>query len=213
MAAGKTATWDYLVEKGKQNPGFTYTGVSTGLFFDWVCDVVRPFSQVGKKYAQSRWANSRQGLRLNNAGLDFDKKTAMVVDSGNERFYTSNLPFIGRAVAQILGPAYDATANKYICIASFNTSANEIRATVEKLTGQKFTVHRVDSKELQQQGVEKLEQGDFFNAFVSLLGAWTSADGAGHALKKEDSANELLGLKEESLEESIKEWLMETKRL
>lgn len=33
---GKIKTVDYLDDKSKVNPGFTWTGVSTGLFFDWV---------------------------------------------------------------------------------------------------------------------------------------------------------------------------------
>lgn len=33
---GKIKTVDYLDEKSKANPGFTWTGVSSGLFFDWV---------------------------------------------------------------------------------------------------------------------------------------------------------------------------------
>ena len=33
---GKVKTVDYLEEKSKANPSFTWTGVSSGLFFDWV---------------------------------------------------------------------------------------------------------------------------------------------------------------------------------
>ncbi len=33
---GKIQTLNYIHEKWKQNPSFTWTGISTGLFFDWV---------------------------------------------------------------------------------------------------------------------------------------------------------------------------------
>ena len=36
IIAGKIATVDYLDEKAKENPSFSWTGLSTGLFFDWV---------------------------------------------------------------------------------------------------------------------------------------------------------------------------------
>lgn len=36
ILADKIAVVDYLQEKAEQNPGFTWTGLSTGLFFDWV---------------------------------------------------------------------------------------------------------------------------------------------------------------------------------
>jgi hypothetical protein len=36
---GKIKTLDYIIEKNKENPSFTWTGVTNGLFFDWVCDM------------------------------------------------------------------------------------------------------------------------------------------------------------------------------
>lgn len=36
ILAGKIAIVDYLQETVKENPAFTWTGLSTGLFFDWV---------------------------------------------------------------------------------------------------------------------------------------------------------------------------------
>ena len=36
ILSGKIKTIDYLQEKADQNPDFTWTGLSTGLFLDWV---------------------------------------------------------------------------------------------------------------------------------------------------------------------------------
>jgi hypothetical protein len=36
ILASKIGIVDYLDEKAKENPSFTWTGLSTGLFFDWV---------------------------------------------------------------------------------------------------------------------------------------------------------------------------------
>jgi uncharacterized protein YbjT (DUF2867 family) len=36
ILAGKVATADYLAEKAKENKDFSWTGISTGNFFDWV---------------------------------------------------------------------------------------------------------------------------------------------------------------------------------
>ena len=36
MLAGKKAIVDHLIELAKKNPGFTWTGVGTSLFLDWV---------------------------------------------------------------------------------------------------------------------------------------------------------------------------------
>jgi len=37
ILAGKVGLVDYLDEKARENEGFSWTGLSTGLFFDWVC--------------------------------------------------------------------------------------------------------------------------------------------------------------------------------
>jgi putative NADH-flavin reductase len=36
ILTGKVGTVDYLASKAKENPDFSWTGLSTGLFFDWV---------------------------------------------------------------------------------------------------------------------------------------------------------------------------------
>lgn len=33
---GKVDTLDYIIGKSKENSWFTWTGISTGIFFDWV---------------------------------------------------------------------------------------------------------------------------------------------------------------------------------
>ena len=144
-------------------------------------------------------------------GIDFDKKTVRVVDSGNEKWQASNLHFVGKAVAAVLNNP-DKTANKYIQVASFNVTHNEIIKIIEELTGKTFTVERVSGKELQQLGEDKLAKGDY-SAFGPLVTAWNYADGANKGLTAETSANELLGLQEEDLKETVKAWLQKQGQL
>jgi len=46
ILAGKIAIVDYLQEKASENPGFTWTGLSTGLFFDKVGPVTSFFTSL-----------------------------------------------------------------------------------------------------------------------------------------------------------------------
>ncbi|KAK1752979.1 hypothetical protein QBC47DRAFT_415712 [Echria macrotheca] len=180
ILAGKVSVVDYLDEKAKQNEGFSWTGLSTGLFFDW-------------------------GLKVGSIGVNVKDKTATIVDSGNEKFQTSNLAHIGRAVAGILKHP-DETANKYLATASFNPSQNEIVGIVEELTGEKYNVTRLKSEDLWKAGEEKLARGDF-RAFGDFLKVWNHADGIGHAVEGSESANELLGVPYEDLRETLKAYL------
>jgi hypothetical protein len=151
--------------------------------------------------------NPTQGLdRFGLKTINLDSKTASVVDSGNERFYASTLAQVGRAVVHILQHPAE-TANRYLAIASFNLSQNELIKVVEELTGQEYPVtSRANSAELQKVGEEKLAKGDY-SAFLELLTVHLHADGAGNALAEEKSANALIELPYEDLKTEVAAWL------
>ncbi|KAK0736026.1 hypothetical protein B0T21DRAFT_332197 [Apiosordaria backusii] len=183
---GKVEVVDYLIEKVKEgvNGGeFGWTGVSTGLFFDW---------------------------GLENHGLstvNLKEKTSSIVDSGNEKFQVSTLAQVGRAVVGILQHP-EETKNKYLVTSSFQVSQNELIKAVEELTGEKFpVVKREKAEELQKAGEEKLAVGDF-RAFLDFLRAYNHRDGAGNAVSEEESGNGLIGLGYEDLRESVRAWLV-----
>ncbi|KAI0411092.1 hypothetical protein F5X98DRAFT_381091 [Xylaria grammica] len=171
---------NYLHEKSKQNPSFTWTAISTGLFFDWTLE---------------------RGI----VGLDKATKTATIYDSGNEPYQASNLPHIGKAVAAVLRHP-EVTTNRYLSIASFNPTQNQVLGLVEKLTGQKWTVHHLTTDEQQRIGAEKFAKGDH-SAFFNLLKRRVYADGAGLAVRGPDNAIDLLGLEEDDLEGTLRAWL------
>ncbi|KAI0466264.1 hypothetical protein F4859DRAFT_331215 [Xylaria cf. heliscus] len=179
---GKVQTLNYIHAKSKQNPLFTWTGISTGLFFDW-------------------------GLEHGSIGLDKATKTATIYDSGNEAYQASNLPHIGKAIAAVLKHP-EQTVDRYISIASFNPTQNQVLGIAEKLTGAKWTVNHVPASEQQQIGVEKLSKGDY-SAFSNLLRKRVYGDGAGLAVEGPDNALDILGLEGEDLEASLRAWLAE----
>lgn len=98
------------------------------------------------------------------------------------------------------------TANKYLTIASFQPTRNQVLKIVEEETGSKWTVDRLSSADLQKIGEDKLAKGDY-SAFMELLLVHLYRDGEGHALKKDENANELLGLHEEDVRETLRKWL------
>ncbi|KAH6654297.1 hypothetical protein BKA67DRAFT_592489 [Truncatella angustata] len=178
IIAGKIKVADYLAEKSKGNPSFTWTGVANGLFFDW-------------------------GLRLSGLGFDKSGKSANIIDSGNTPFFASNLSFIGKAVAAILKNA-DKTANQYLSIASFTITQNQLLKIVEEESGTKWTTEQIKSSDLDKIGYEKLEKKDF-SAFRDFLQVYLYKDGGDSA--NTELANGLLGLKEEDPRPTIKKFL------
>jgi len=148
---------------------------------------------------------TRKGLNVGSIGVNVQDKRATIVDSGDEKFQTSNLAHIGRAVAGILKHP-EETANKYLATASFNPSQNEIVGIIEELTGEKLKVTRLRSEDLWKSGEEKLAQGDF-RAFGDFLKVWNHADGSGHSVEGAENANQLLGVPYEDLRETLKAYL------
>lgn len=67
ILAGKVAVVDYLSSKAKENPWFSWTGISTGLFFDWVgfppSSSRIPHSRVNMFAANERLARRPRGLK------------------------------------------------------------------------------------------------------------------------------------------------------
>lgn len=101
----------------------------------------------------------------------------------------------------------ELTVNRYITIASFNPTQNEVLAALEKLTGgEKWTVNRATTAEQDEIGAKKLSEGDY-SAFSHFLRRRIFEDGAGLAVQGPDNALDLLGLEEEDLETTLKEWL------
>ncbi|KAK3949717.1 hypothetical protein QBC32DRAFT_266174 [Pseudoneurospora amorphoporcata] len=180
LLAGKREVVDYLIQK--EGTGLTWTGLSTGFFFE------------------SALSN---GL----TGIDAKNGKATIIDSGTELWPASLQSHIGRAVSEILRHP-DLTKNSYLSTASFNVSQNQLLAITEELTGKKLSVTHVDSKDIHKNGEEKLAKGDY-SAFVDFLKVHFLADGAGNELKKEESANEKLRLLTEDVRAVVKGWLEE----
>ncbi|KAH8753862.1 hypothetical protein F5883DRAFT_632727 [Diaporthe sp. PMI_573] len=152
------------------------------------------------------WTGISNGLFFHYFGFDTKAKKATIYDSGNEPFQTSSLGLIAKAVASVLKHPQE-TANKYLSIASFQPSLNEILQIVEQETGAKWTVESLDTQDLQKTGEEKLSKGDF-TAFRELLRVHIHRDGDGHSVPEGELANGLLELPQEDLRDSIRKWLL-----
>lgn len=139
---------------------------------------------------------------MGSLGFSLKDKKATIFDSGNEPFTGSNLPFIGSAIAAILKNP-EITANKYIEIASFITTQNEILKLLEEESGAKWEVEHKKTEDSQRIADEKLAKGDY-SSFGDYLKVYLFADGKGQSAKEGDLANKELGLPKDDLKETIK---------
>lgn len=92
--------------------------------------------------------------------------------------------------------------NKYLFIESFNTSQNDILSSLETLTG-RWNLSYQDAEEEKRRALDKLSQGNY-SALPALMRYVTCVDGyGGDYMKFEESANDILLLPEERLEDAL----------
>ena len=147
-----------------------------------------------------------RGMKLGFLGFDRQSHKATIYDSGDSQLSTTTLPTIGEAVRGILHHP-EETANKFVYVASFTTSQNEVLRALEQATGKKWEIGHKSTAETAKLGQEKLQKGDP-TAVYDLLRA-SLLDGKHGAAYSETRtlANELLGLPKETVEGAVKIFL------
>ncbi|KAF2642257.1 NAD(P)-binding protein [Massarina eburnea CBS 473.64] len=165
---------DYLISLEGKGK-LTWTSLITAHFFDW-------------------------GLGGGLLRFDVRNRKAYIIDGGDIKFSASNLDFIAHAVIKVLQRP-EETANKLLYIHGFYITQNELVAVLEKVTGDKFERISQNSEEEIAKEAPKVLAGDM-EAYEELVAVWGIV--AGDWSKRETFANNLLGLKEDNLEEAVR---------
>lgn len=170
----KFGTVNYLKSKEKE---ISWTSFITGAFFDW-CLMVGFF------------------------GLSFSDKSATLYDNGTATFSTTNLRSIGLSVVKALEDP-ELSKNKYVYVSGFQTTQKQILEVAEKITGDKWTVTNVATKDLIKEGGDKIQKGDYSGIYDQIKGAGFGSDKLGD-LTSEGLWNEKLGLPKGDFEKSVR---------
>ena len=141
-------------------------------------------------------------------GYNLQERKVSLINGGKDTWSTTTMPTIGLAVKNsLLVP--DKTANQYIFIDSFTVSQSQVLASFEKATGKKWDVEQVDAEAMKNDGLEKLKTGDFSGA-MSIIRYINCVHGhGGNYAEHEKTANGLLSLPKESLDEAVANVLKE----
>jgi len=156
---------------------FSWTGFVCGHFFDW---------------------GLREGF------LHFDLKTgaADILDGGKYRSSTATLARVAEAVVLVLERDEDERLkNKVLYIQSFCVSQLDVLASLERATGEKWNVRYLESGSFIEEHRIKADAGDK-EAVEDLVFALGALDGNWE--EREGFAMDLLGLENESLDDTVK---------
>jgi uncharacterized protein YbjT (DUF2867 family) len=178
LMKGKKDVRNYLsllADREREGGKMTWTSLVTGHFFDY-------------------------GLTCGLLKFGVKERKAYILDGGDIKFSASNLEFIGDAVIKILEKSQE-TENKLLYVHSHYVTQLEVLAALEKVTGEKFERIEENSEAELKKVRPKMLDGDH-EAREEVVAIWgvVAADWS----KRETFANELLGLKEQDLEETIR---------
>lgn len=165
----------YLQQLSEKHPGFSWTALVCGHFFDY----------------DPLWLH-----------IDIPNRKADILDAGDIPASACTMATIGLATANILTKADDErTKNTTLYIQSFCATQMEIITSFEKATGEKFELNKIDGMKFAEEKMKEMKAGNkaATEDVVWVLGAY-EADWR----KMKGFANELLDLKEESLDDICK---------
>ncbi|CAN9393820.1 unnamed protein product [Alternaria alternata] len=157
----------------------SWTGIVTGLFFDW---------------------SLKSGL----CGFDIPNKTATLIDGGRTRFTATNIAQIARTIIAVLEQP-DTVANKFIHMESLTVSQLDILAALQDATGEDWTIKDEGSDGLKVIGFQKLQKGDAAGGGNVIIAAMLSEAALGDNSKTESGLwKERLDLPKENLGDVVR---------
>lgn len=190
--ASKQKALDRVTQRGRS----AYIAVVTGFWYEWMLAMPEAF------------------------GFDFTARSLMLFDDGRTRTCVSTWPQIGRAVAALLslpvapdgedasnGTCLNDFCNRRVYIRSFTISQSEMFDSVLRVTGTPRTDWKISMEGCRErfaEGMEEAKGGNFMGLARAAGARVFYTDDAGNFEKTKGTANELLNLPEEDLDEATK---------
>ncbi|KAB5522111.1 hypothetical protein GE09DRAFT_500858 [Coniochaeta sp. 2T2.1] len=140
-------------------------------------------------------------------GLDVANKKMEILDDGEERVSCTTEANTALAIVRALTVATEETKNRNVLLQEFSVSQNELLAEVERQTGSKFEVKRVDSRKLIEEKVAEYKAGNQYAQYVLINVGFMTGRYGGLLEKEGEILNEKLGLKNSTLEREVADGL------
>ncbi|KAJ5164896.1 NAD(P)-binding protein [Penicillium coprophilum] len=178
--AHRRAGWELAKAKAQANPNFTFTGITSGNPIDWA---IQRFPLMGFDIAQS---------------------SAIIYDSGIEKFTATTLAGIGQSVVGVLQHP-DETANRFVKVLSIITNQTELLEAFQRITNRQWPVQHASTQTLIESGQRKFKAG-IGGWVLELVVAQLYDEGQARCVMApswEVSDSPLLGVKNESVDDVV----------
>jgi hypothetical protein len=137
-------------------------------------------------------------------GFDIAQCSAIIYDSGMEKFTATTLAGIGQSVVGVLHHP-DETANRFVKVLSIITNQTELLEAFQRVTGRQWSVQRSSAQTLIESGQQKFQAG-MGGWVLELVVAQMYDEGQARCVMApswEASDSPLLGVKNESADEVV----------
>ncbi|KAF9893252.1 hypothetical protein FE257_011682 [Aspergillus nanangensis] len=184
IQAHRRAGWDHAHAKAHLNDRFSYTGITSGNPIDWALQ------------------------RFPMMGFDTSRCSAVIYDSGTEKFTGTTLEGIGQAVVGVLQHP-EKTANRFVKVRSIMTCQNELLEAFQYITGKRWDVQHASAQALMESGKRKFQAGES-GWVLELVVAQLFDEGQARcvvARSREESDSDSLGIVEESPQDIVQKVL------
>jgi hypothetical protein len=127
--------------------------------------------------------------------LDFVSHKATLFDEGDNRFSSTSLPNVGKAIAGIF-KNFEATKNKIIRVSEVILTQNEILRIAEELRPDiKWDIDHVRASAVLEEGLDGIKSGDFSMPVIYKILKGTVLAGEDYGSAYDETNNESLGIK------------------
>ncbi|RGP73166.1 hypothetical protein FLONG3_6482 [Fusarium longipes] len=137
-------------------------------------------------------------------GMHIKEKRFVFWDDGNGWFSCTTEDNTTLAMVNALSKKWDETKNKVLWLSDFAITQNMLLEAIERVSGETFTVERVNSAQFIEEKQAAVEAGDAYAIYSLIETGFVTGRFGGHLEKEGEIMNEVLGLPKKDLDEVVK---------
>ncbi|KAJ4256019.1 hypothetical protein NW762_009093 [Fusarium torreyae] len=137
-------------------------------------------------------------------GMHIKEKKFVFWDDGNGWFSTTTEENTALALVNSLTKKWEETKNRVVWLSDFAITQNTLFEAIQRISGQEFTVERVNTNRFIKEKQAAVEAGDNYAIYALIETGFVTGRFGGHLEKEGTIMNEVLGLPKKNFDDVVK---------
>ncbi|EKJ77689.1 hypothetical protein NXS19_006150 [Fusarium pseudograminearum] len=137
-------------------------------------------------------------------GMHIKEKKFVFWDDGNGWFSTTTEDNTALAMVNALSKKWEETKNRVVWLSDFAITQNMLLEAIERISGEKMTVERVESSQLIKEKQAAVAAGDPYAIYSLIETGFVTGKFGSHLEKEGEIMNDILGLPKKDFDEVVK---------